>query len=301
MTGATSQGTSLARNMRRWIWLPIALAAAAYYAAPKILRRTFSPPQRDATDTPAVLGLPEEQVWLRSVNGTRLHGWFIPVDEVAPAVIVLHGWGGNAALMLPLAPHLHRAGFHALFLDARNHGISEHDSFTSLPRFAEDLDVAASWLRSHPVVTSIGVVGHSVGAGAAILSASRSDQFDAVVSVSSLAHPGEMMQRQMSKLPKPLLASILGAVQRVIGYRFHEFAPRNRVSHVTAPLLLVHGGSDQVVPIESLHELIAASRNAEVLVVPDGGHSDLRQFEPHVGVITGFLSRQLSASTAGQE
>ena len=279
--------------LSRWMWLSIALAAGAYYAVPRLMKRTFAPPQRDATRTPGDLGLPEEQVWLKSVNGTRLHGWFIPVEGVAPAVVVLHGWGGNAGLMLPLAPHLHRAGFHTLFLDARNHGISEHDSFTSMPRFAEDLEVAAGWLRARPDVTSLGVIGHSVGAGAAILSASRSDRFEAVVSVSSFAHPGEMMSQQMTRIPRPLLGLLLGVMQRIIGYRFDDFAPRNRVGLVKAPVMLVHGDADRVVPIDSLRELAAAHPGATVLVVPGGGHSDLTPFEPHVGDITGFLNRHL--------
>ena len=46
--------------------------------------------------------------------------------------------------MLPLAPHLHRAWFHTLFLDARNYGFSEHNSLKSMPRFAEDLEVLAN-------------------------------------------------------------------------------------------------------------------------------------------------------------
>jgi pimeloyl-ACP methyl ester carboxylesterase len=51
--------------------------------------------------------------------------------------------------------------------------------------------------------------------------------------------------------------------------------------------------ADSVVPIDSLSELAAAHPGAEVLVVPDGGHSDLALFEPHVGDITGFLDRHL--------
>lgn len=285
--------TPTLRAVGRWIWLPIALAAGAYYAIPRVMKRTFAPPQRDTAHSPSDLGLPEEQVWLDSVNGTRLHGWFIPVEGIAPAVVVLHGWGGNAGLMLPLAPHLHEAGFHALFLDARNHGISEHDSFTSMPRFAEDLEVGVDWLRAHSGVTSIGVIGHSVGAGAAILSASRNDRLAAVVSVASFAHPGDMMRDQMAGIPKPMLALILGVMQRIIGYRFDEFAPRNRIGLIAAPVMLVHGAADSIVPIESLHELAAADPGADVLVVPDGGHSDLTPFEPYVSDITDFLHQHL--------
>jgi pimeloyl-ACP methyl ester carboxylesterase len=281
------------RSRSKRVWLPLALVAGAYYAAPRMMARAFAPPQRAANDRPAGLGLPEEQVWLESVTGTRLHGWFIPVDGEAPAVVVLHGWGGNASLMLPLAPYLHEAGFHALFLDARNHGASEHDSFSSMPRFAEDLEVAAGWLRAHSDVTSLGVVGHSVGAGAAILSASQGGRYQAVVAVSSFAHPGEMMRDQMKSIPGILLTLILGFMQHMIGYRFDDLAPRNRIPHVEAPVMLVHGDADAVVPIDSLHELAAAHPGAELLVVPDGGHSDLAPFEPYIGEITTFLERHL--------
>jgi pimeloyl-ACP methyl ester carboxylesterase len=266
-------------------------------AVPTVFKRAFAPPQREANRSPRDLGLPEEQVWLESHTGTGLHGWYIPVEGVAPAVIVLHGWGGNAALMLPLAAPIHKAGFHALFLDARNHGLSEHDSFVSMPRFAEDLEVAASWLDARAGVTSVGVIGHSVGAGAAILAASRGDQLAAVVSVSSFAHPGEMMRQQMAKIPRPILTLLLGAVQRTIGHRFDDFAPRSRIAHMTTPVMLVHGDSDNVVPISNLHELATAQPSAETLIVSGGGHSDLAPFEPHVGEIIDFLDRHLRRPT----
>lgn len=160
-----------------------------------------------------------------------------------------------------------------------------------MPRFAEDLEVAARWLRELPDVTSVGVIGHSVGAGAAILTASRTELLDAVVSVSSFAHPGELMRRQMSRIPRPAVTAILGAVQRTIGYRFDEFAPRNRIAHVSAPVMLVHGDADQVVPISSMHELADANPDAQILVVPGGAHSDLAPYEAHVDEIIGFLKR----------
>ncbi|MEA1902768.1 MAG: alpha/beta fold hydrolase [Actinomycetota bacterium] len=280
--------------MKRWLWLPPLILVGIVSAIPRLLLRLFAPPQRATEQTPADLGLPEQQVWLRSVNGTKLHGWYIPAAEPGPAVVVLHGWGGNAALMLPLAPPLHAAGFHTLFLDARNHGFSEHDRFMSMPRFAEDLDVAAAWLGDHDDVTSIGVVGHSVGAGAAILSASRDERLSAVVSVASFAHPGEMMREQMSRLPAPLLNALLGYIQRLIGFQFDEIAPRHTITSVTAPIMLVHGDSDRVVPISSLQELSKARPDAETIIVEGGGHSDLGPFLPYVPRITAFLDRHLS-------
>ncbi len=92
--------------------------------------------------------LPWRQVRIPTANDKRLFGWFIPAAEQAPALVVMHGWGGNAEMMLPLAAPLHAAGYTLLLLDARCHGRSDSDSFASLPRFAEDIEAALVWLAA---------------------------------------------------------------------------------------------------------------------------------------------------------
>ncbi|MEE8497254.1 MAG: alpha/beta fold hydrolase [Acidimicrobiia bacterium] len=262
---------------------------------PEMLKRHMAPPQRPQPHTPADLGLPEVPITLQSVNGTDLHGWFIPAGGTAPAVVVLHGWGANASLMLPLAPHLHRAGLHALFLDARNHGRSEHDDFVSMPRFAEDLDVAIDWLHALDDVSDIGVIGHSVGAGAALLVGSRRNDLGAIVSVSAFAHPGEIMASAppMSRMPARVRTGVFRTMERTIGARFNDIAPRSTVARVKAPLILVHGDADEVVPISNLHELAERAPKARTLIVPGANHASLEEFEPYMGAILGFLSEHL--------
>ncbi len=268
-----------------------------YLATPLALKKAFAPPQREIPHTPHDLGLPEEEVWLDGRNGTRLHAWWVPVGHPAPAVVVLHGWGGNASLMLPIGPHIHRAGFHALFLDARNHGLSEHDDFSSMPRFAEDLEVAVDWLHQRDDVTGIGVVGHSVGAGAAILAASRGLDVDAVVAVSSFAHPGELMRSQgpLARLPRPVRWWVLHSLERMIGFRFDDIAPRNRIGQVQTPLLLVHGDADPVVPVADAYDLADRMNERRLLIVPGGAHSDLEPFQPYLPQVLEFLSEHLPA------
>ena len=119
----------------------------------------------------------------------------IPAAQGAPALAIIHGWGGNAEMMLPLARPLHTAGYTLLFFDARKHSGSDGDSFASLPRFAEDLERAVDCLRSRPEVDvrRIGVIGHSVGAGAALLLASRRSDLTAVVTLAAFADPETMM------------------------------------------------------------------------------------------------------------
>lgn len=268
------------------------LTRMARYMAPRQLDSRVVNGGGDSS-APTTDAPPGHDVWIDSSGAIRLHAWFVPVGRLAPAVIVIHGWGGSADAMLPLAPHIHRMGFHGLFLDVRNHGLSDRDRFVSMPRFADDLDTATAWIRERPDVTSVGVIGHSVGAGAAILSASRSEAFDALVSVAAPSDPERLMREQMSSLPKPLVAAALAGIQRIIGQGFGDFAPHNRIPLVSTPMLLVHGDDDRIVPVSSLHALSAAQPTAEVLLVPGGGHADLRQFLDHIDQIDEFLGRQL--------
>jgi pimeloyl-ACP methyl ester carboxylesterase len=278
----------------------LAVAAAAYRLVPSVLVKTLAPRSRPQPYTPDSVGVNAVPVRLRSANDTALHAWFVPAGRDAPAVVVIHGWGANASLMLPLAPHLHRAGFHALFLDARNHGASEHDDFTSMPRFAEDVEAALDWLTARDDVRGIGLIGHSVGAAAVLLVGSRNPLPGAIVAVSSFAHPGELMAGAppLGLLPRPLRNAAIAQVERIIGHRMDDIAPHSTIRRVSAPVMLVHGDADQVVPLSDLYRLTAANPDATHLVVPGGGHDSLEPYEPSIPRITAFLTAHLEGDGA---
>jgi pimeloyl-ACP methyl ester carboxylesterase len=282
--------------MRRSIAIPLVVGVGIMVAAPKLFKRAWRPPQLAVHQSPADLGLPQERVWLTNPRGIRLHGWFVPSGEDAPAVVVLHGWGGNAAHMLDLAPAINEAGFHSLFLDARNHGLSEHDDHVSMLKFAEDLGTAVEYLRQRDDVTDVAVIAHSVGAAAAIYYASYNDDISAVVAVASFAHPGELMDENLP-LPGPIRWAVLWAVETMIGKGLDVIAPRSRVAHVSAPLLLVHGEQDDIVPVEDSYELADLGVDTELLVVPEGAHSDLAPFEPYFPDVIGFISSHVTPSS----
>jgi len=71
-----------------------------------------------------------------------------------------------------------RMGFNLLLYDARNHGSSDGDTFSSLPRFAEDLAMAIAWLKHHQPrqATHIAVLGHSVGDARRLMASCRAPQ-----------------------------------------------------------------------------------------------------------------------------
>ena len=262
------------------------------------IRRGLAAPRVVEAASPQ--GLQWRELRLPTVNGKHLFGWFIPAGERAPALVVMHGWGGNAEMMLPLAAPLHEHGYALLLVDARCHGQSDDDSFASLPRFAEDIDAALAWLAGRPEVDAarLGVIGHSVGAGAALLAASRRRDLRAVVSLAAFAHPAGMMRRWLAskRVPHwPFGAYILAYVQRVIGFRFDDIAPCHTIARVTCPVLLVHGLEDDTVPVDEARQIHAArsSDAVELLLVP-GSHDDYGDVTRHLAQLGDFLDRSMA-------
>ena len=235
------------------------MAVGALYGARRLRRRYGRPPRRPRPVQPPAPGALD--VRLTAANGLTLRGWFISVPEAEgarPAALVIHGWGGDAGDMAQLADPLLAAGMHVLLLDARCHGRSDDDEFVSMPRFAEDVETGLTWLRQRGDVdrSRIVLVGHSVGAGACLLVASRDHSVAAVVSIASMAHPEVFMARTLGKrLPGPLTTLALRYIERTIGLRFETFAPVRTIGRIKAPVLVVHGDRDTTVPVADAYEL----------------------------------------------
>ena len=175
----------------------------------------------------------------------------------------MHGWGGNAEMMLPLAAPLHAAGYSLLLVDARCHGLSDGDSFASLPRFAEDIEAALCWLARQPEVDPLALAA--------------------------------MMRRWLAskRIPFwPLGAYILAYVKWVIGHRFNAIAPCNTIAQLRCPVLIVHGLADDTVPVEEARQIFAARTNdaVELLLVP-GSHDDYGDMAEQVGLLGAVLDR----------
>lgn len=264
----------------------------------RLIRASLAAPRVRENGVPD--GLPWHEVRISTLRGKTLFGWFIPAGEGAPALAVLHGWGGNAEMMLPLARPLHAAGYALLFFDARGHGRSDSDSFASLPRFAEDLEQVLDWLqkRAEADTARVGVIAHSVGAGAALLLAARRHDLAALVSLAAFAHPARIMRRWLEsrRIPYwPLGAYILFYIQRVIGRRFDDIAPSHTIRQVSCPVLLAHGTEDEIVPVSEAQEIYANRRDERVqLLLMPGSHDEYAEIDRHIATVIEFLDAAMS-------
>ena len=284
-----------------------ALRHLAHHAILRALRAPRVPhsqgPDDQAFDRDRV-----REVRIPGPRGRQLFGWLVSPPQAAArpaaAVLVMHGWGANAATMWPIVPPLHAAGFAVLLIDARCHGRSDDEVFTSMPRFAEDIAAGLTWLRLQPAISPdrLALLGHSVGAAAALLHASRHHDVCAVVSLSAFAHPREVMRRFMAerRVPYPMLGwYVMRHVQRVIGVSFDDIAPLVTLAHLRCPALLVHGRQDNTVPVSDARRLLAACSSTRLLLV-DGDHDLRGALAPHAPTLVEFLRTACTAAAASE-
>ena len=245
------------------------------------------------------------EVSIPAVGGKRLFGWLMSAIPGAPLVVVMHGWGANAESMLPLAVPIRRHGYSVLLIDARSHGRSDQDNFSSMPRFAEDIGSALDWAALLPGVDpyAVAILGHSVGGAAALLAASGRQDLRAVISLSAFDHPETVMQIYLSRamVPyRPIGWLICRYLERIIGYAFDEIAPVSTISRIGCPVLIGHGADDLMVAPAAARAIFgrATSQMAELAILDGVGHDEGGCFERISLVLTDFLDRAFKAQKA---
>jgi len=106
-----------------------------------------------------------------------------PLGQRPPLVVVAHGYSADRQIMSPMARSLASAGYAVLTFDFRGHGSNASQFRGDLRR---DLDAVVGWAGTSPYIDArrIAVLGHSMGAGAALDFASVDPRPVAVIPVS---------------------------------------------------------------------------------------------------------------------
>jgi pimeloyl-ACP methyl ester carboxylesterase len=248
---------------------------------------------------PLSMGIPFEEVYFKTKNDRTLYGWQINTDSEheRPVIILVHGWSRNVERILPYIGMLHKK-FNLLAFDSRSHGSSDEDTYSSMPRFAEDILSAVEFVRSHKPHCKIGVLGLSMGGAASIYASSKDDRIKAVVTVGAFAHPADVMRLEFKKrhIPYfPLVWFLFEYIQYVMKDRFDNFAPEKNIARSKASILLVHGTEDQTAPVEQAKRLYDASAldRTELLLLEGMGHSDCHEYPGIDDHIREFLLAKL--------
>jgi dipeptidyl aminopeptidase/acylaminoacyl peptidase len=290
--------------------------ALAYRFALLYRGRAGYPTPRPPQLTPADLGLPFSEIVAPTADGLTLPGWFIPAEggRDGPGVALVHGWESARDRLLPIVQFLHAAGFHCLAVDVRGHGANPAET---LPITAGEFgtDALAAWhaLDARAEVTSGAILGHSMGAIGAILAAAAEPRIAAVVATSSPADPWRLTRQtfRLARLPFPdaIAYPLAWLTTRVYlrprGHRVADISASTALRRIEAPILLVHGTADAVVPFGHLDHLArfgaAAEPPIERLVIEGGQHSWLYEFPVYRRTVAAFLARSLGGPLAPDE
>ncbi|MCF8368555.1 MAG: alpha/beta fold hydrolase [Bacteroidales bacterium] len=261
-----------------------------------LVSRTYVVKATPHKKTPAEFLIPFKEIKFRTKNNCQLYGWWIPQEKEASqcnTIILVHGWKRNVGRLLPYIEPLYNAGFNLLAFDVRNHGSSDVDGVSSMPRFTEDILSAVDFLQSIPGFEKAtpGIVGLSMGGAAAIYAATHDIRISKVATVGAFARPQDVMRREMEKKYIPYYPFgwiILEYAQYKIGQRFKTFAPVNNIMKLDVPLLLIHGEMDETTPFAQAKELYDASRGkAKLWSLPNQGHSNCHH---HPGFWEGLIA-----------
>ena len=129
----------------------------------------------DGYKSPADIKLVYDDIFIRTIDNIRIHGWLIKQTESnnVPTIICFHGNAGNIGFRLPLYRTLFNLlGCNILAIDYRGYGNSEGTPNES--GLTNDASAAILWLHSRPDIDSkrIFLYGQSLGGAVAIKIAS---------------------------------------------------------------------------------------------------------------------------------
>ncbi len=214
-------------------------------------------------------------------------------DPVAPAVLFIHGAGGNALLWGRVLQHLPRVS--AIAVDLPGHGRSAGPGCTAIAAYSQAVLALAEALHLERLV----LAGHSMGGAVALdlaLNAPWRLQALVLVAVAAPLPVAPALLQQLAEDPAPARQWIIDAgygpgipaAARELGAKqLAQVAPavlhgdflacsaydaRPRLAEISAPALLLCGSEDRLTPPRRMQALRDGLPKSRLEIVPGAGH-----------------------------
>ena len=205
-----------------------------------------------------------DDVWISfrskaSGEPVRLHGlWLGQPRADAPVLLYLHGARWDVRGSAHRMRRMHDLGFAVLGVDYRGFGRSS-PALPSEDLAHEDATAAWQWLADHHPTARRYLFGHSLGGAIAVrLAAERPDLDGLMVEGSFPSIPDVVSRFKWGWLP----------LSPLITQRFDAAA---RIGAVRAPVLVVHGSADSLIPPDLGQALYARAPEPKRFVLVEGG------------------------------
>ncbi len=251
--------------MALWAAVPLALLGLVTLALWLVQRSLIYFPDTGRPPSAATVLPGGQDVRLRTSDGLELAAWYVPAPEAGVTVLVAPGNGGNRAGRADLGRVLADAWHGVLLLDYRGYG--GNPGSPSEEGLARDVRAARDFLLGEAGVPEDRLVylGESLGAAVA-------------AELAAEHRPAGLLLRS----PFTSLADAGRAAYRVpVGWLLRDtFAVEEAMGRVEAPVAVVLGDADSIVPPAQSRAVARAAREAgsEVheAVVAGAEHNDPR-------------------------
>jgi uncharacterized protein len=247
----------------QWIVMP---ALGGYFSLVAFLylaQRRFVFHPQSAHPAPAAAGLPQaEETVVDTDDGARVIIWQVPPRGEKPVVIYFHG---NAEIVASRAKRHRQLTADGIGLVALSYrGYMGSTGSPTEGGLLHDAEAAYRFTTSRFPSCPVVLWGHSLGSGVAVALASR-HQVAKIILEAPFSSTVDVAAGMLPFVP--------------VRWLMHDqFRSDQRIGAVHAPLLILHGARDRVIPIALGEHLFALAHEPKRFVrFPDGRHDDLDQ------------------------
>lgn len=252
------------------------------------------PDMKDVDDLPVV------DVSFYNKRGNLLSGWLAIHSPLVPVIILTHGTPGNRVSMIQRAAFLYNHGYNVLLFDFQSYGRSQGIMSTLGMVESEDILAAINYLHALPdtLHSKIGVLGLSMGATAAVLAASKTNDIAALVlescPVDATRVPGDVPDDAARNADKQL-------VEKIYHVDITKARPIDVIGNLPGhpALFFVNGDADTITPLSGMQELFQSADNPkQYWVVPTAEHAQSFNVDTagYIARVDAFFDTYLSNS-----
>ena len=210
----------------------------------------YFPTRRDPA--PEAVGLADvTRIPLATPDGETLVLWYADAEAGRPTVLFLHGNAGEIADRADRFAFYQSRGYGVAFLSYRGYGGSTGSPTES--GLLIDAKAAYDFLRTEGIPAArIILVGESLGTGPAVITAAR-NPVAAVVLEAPYSAAVDIARRAYPWAPVGILMK-------------DQFRSRDHIAAINAPLLILHGDADRVIPQGFGRRLFDAARDPKTFI-----------------------------------
>lgn len=250
--------------------------------------------------------MPFETVYIRSFDKLRLAAEFLTAPDAKGTVILAHGYRSSAEYDFSCAmQYYYEKGYNLLLVHQRAHGLSEGEYITYGVKESRDITDWARWTEGHiGEDKDIFLAGVSMGA-TTVLMASGLDlpsNVRGIIADCGFTSPRDIFKYIMKKNYHAPSFPLVNMAERVskkkAGFGFKDADTRKALARNNRiPVLFVHGGGDEFVPIwMTIENYEACNADKEILLVEGAEHamSYLTDREAYTEALDEFFAEHAS-------